>query len=243
MLEAIRPLAWDSEFLGFLVGRMHGTQVARQELEQLLAVARQQGYRLLYYSVAPDDDESAASASALGLLLADRKATFVQDIDCEIDTLFPPAIEPVSTISTDVVALALQSGAFSRFRRDPSFAAGTYERLYTRWIEQSVAGERAREVLVYRQADAVCGLITLSPLTAASAPNSCVSIDLLAVDAKVRRQSIGTQLLVAARQRAQVWGYGRLHVVTQLDNEAACRFYEYEGFHLEQVEHVYHVWM
>ena len=64
---------------------------------------------------------------------------------------------------------------------------------------------------------------------------------LLAVAA--RRQGIGQQLVEAARQKAHHWGCPTLQVVTQRDNEPACRFYAQCGFELVREEHIYHLWL
>ena len=81
------------------------------------------------------------------------------------------------------------------------------------------------------------GLLTLGE------KNGRADIGLLAVDAAVRGQRIGQQLVAAAHVQALAWGYTTLQVVTQGDNFPACRFYEKCGFTPESVEHIYHLWL
>ncbi|MFC7666941.1 GNAT family N-acetyltransferase [Hymenobacter humi] len=133
----------------------------------------------------------------------------------------------------------MQAGHQSRYQTDPRFAPDVYERLYTRWIENSVSGQAAREVLVYRSALGApeAGLVTLR------LKNGRVDIGLLAVDAHVRGQAIGARLVAAAQQRARAWGHAGVQVVTQLSNAGACRFYERCGFRAERVENIYHLWL
>ena len=68
------------------------------------------------------------------------------------------------------------------------------------------------------------------------------SIGLLVVAGANRGKGIGKRLEVAARQRAQRWNCPTLQVVTQRDNERACRFYARCGFGLVREKHIYHLW-
>ena len=66
---------------------------------------------------------------------------------------------------------------------------------------------------------------------------------MIAVDLHHQGKRIGRKLLA----RADAW-YGENHlkraeVVTQLTNRAACRFYEQNGYALDSVRFVYHVWL
>ncbi|UOQ74432.1 GNAT family N-acetyltransferase [Hymenobacter cellulosilyticus] len=204
----------------------------------LLEEARRQHVRLLYWFVDPADTEAAVTARALGARLADRKITYCIPTDSAPQQL-AEGIEPITVVTPQLRSLALQSGCCSRFLTDPGFAAGVYEELYTRWIENSVTGDRAREVLVYRPAPTApeMGLLTLE------VHHDLINIGLLAVDEMARGQKVGTKLVAAARQRTAQWGFPTLQVVTQQDNLNACRFYEQCGFHAERIQHVYHIWM
>jgi len=238
MNSALQLLSWDTEFLGYRVGRLHAEVVTAPIIQGLLEEARSLDFRLLYWSVSPNDKMANYTAQLIGAYLADRKITYVMPITSAL-TVLPEGVETTSKLSSQLVSLALQSGHQSRYQNDPGFADDVFERLYTQWIENSVNGKIAREALIYRsnQLPDELGLITLGT------KQGRVDIGLLAVDERMRGQEIGSQLVDAAKQRARAWGFGVLQVVTQVSNIGACRFYERCGFTTDSLEHIYHVWL
>lgn len=235
---SILPLPWDSQFFGFPVGRLQAQALPEAELRQVVRQARQEAWRLLYWFVDPADEQSAASAGAVGARLVDRKVRFGRAVP-EVIPALPSHIVPTPAVTANLISLAIQSAHYSRFRLDPNFAAGTYERLYESWIRGSVAGQLARQVLTSYPPSAPepLGLITLGY------EPTHVTIGLLAVQAGQRGKGIGRELVEAALHYAHAWQVPHLQVATQLDNEGACRFYQREGFVPEHEEHVYHIWL
>src|SRR6476661_85809 len=238
--SALEPLEWDSNFLGFGVARVRANSLGADELRKLIAAASQSNLKLLYLLASPGDALSNASARQAGALLADRKVTFLMEVPTTAGEELNPAIRPTTSLTSTLESLALQSGEYSRFRLDPNFAPPVYAELYGLWLHNSLSHEFAREVLVFESgthAKDELGFITLG------IKQGRVDIGLLAVDEQARGQRIGQQLVQAAQQRAASWGFRQLQVVTQLDNERACRFYRNCGFREETVEHIYHVWL
>ena len=234
----IQPLAWDTEFFGFAVGRLVAAQLARPELEHLLHEARQAGYWVLYWSVAPDDAVSAGSAAAVGAVLADRKIRLRLPVPAGQGVQLPPGIRPTTEFSPALQRLAPQAGESSRFQVDAQFGPEAYQRLYREWLRRSVAGELAREVLVYQPQleEPAEGFLTLAE------KNNRVEMVLMAVDAARRGQGMGAAFIEAARCRAAAWGHSAVQLVTQATNPA-CRLYARQGFEMEHEEHVYHLWL
>ncbi|MDQ2770619.1 MAG: GNAT family N-acetyltransferase [Bacteroidota bacterium] len=240
MTTRLEFLPWDSEFLKFGVARLALSAGESARLPAALARARAGQCRLLYLVVAPDDAEGNEAARQVGAVLVDRKVTFAMPVDAaDAQLAANPSISPAYAYTVHLEEVALQSGEYSRFRRDPHFAAGTYERLYGLWLRNSLARTLAREVLVYRAApEAVeAGLLTLG------LKPDCTDIGLLAVAAAGRGQGVGQRLVRAARRLTAEWGRAELQVVTQLDNQPACGFYRKCGFVEHKVEHVYHLWL
>ncbi|RSK35362.1 GNAT family N-acetyltransferase [Hymenobacter metallilatus] len=234
----VQSLPWDSQFFGFPVGRLKGKRFTEEQLREVIRLAREEGWRLVYWFVEPTDTVSAASAQALRIKLTDRKARFARPVPA-IPPPVAPNVLPTDELTPRLLDLARQSGHHSRFRVDPVFQAGLYERLYEHWIRSSVTGQTARQVLVYHpvaQPDAL-GLITLGYQT------THAIIGLLAVQHEYRGQGIGKQLVEAALHYAHAWQLPEVQVTTQLDNKGACRFYEREGFERVHEEHVYHLWL
>ena len=235
----LQPLTWDSAFLGFVVARAVMPPSGAAEVAAVVAQARAQGVRLLYLLLDPADEAAAAAARAAGAHLADRKVTFSRAVS-------PVPGRPVdaehvmsaTAFSSELEVLAWQSGEYSRFRRDPGFAPGVFERLYSHWLRASLNGELARAVLAWAGPEG-----TLSGLLTLQAHGAQASIGLLAVQASQRGRGQGWALVATALRAAQDWGCERLRVVTQLDNRPACRFYTSMGFATEHQENVYHLWL
>lgn len=231
-------LAWDTDFLGFSVGRVTLDGLAEPAAATLLADSRQVGLELLYCFVRPDDEASAAALRQLGARLMDRKVTYAMPLRPEMAAEADPTIQPTTTWSEALRSMALQSGEYSRFRLDEQFRPEVFVQLYETWLRNSLSGQLARAVLVHRAPDGTeNGLLTLGE------KNGRADIGLLAVDRAARGGRIGKRLVQQAQRLALDWGYAELQVVTQQDNESACRFYESCGFRPDQVEHIYHLWL
>ena len=236
MEQGINLLSWDTEFLGFGVGKLHLASDSLEELTNNIVSAREKGVRLLYWSINPEMSQLVANAQYIGAYLADKKVTYLMNVG-QIGLEVPVGIEATHKLTSALRELTLQSGHHSRYLTDPAFSKDVYERLYSRWIENSITREIAREVLVYKNESTEVGLLTLGIKL------QRVDIGLLAVDERVRGQSIGRKLIDAAKAYASEWGYSKLQVVTQQTNQGACRFYERCGFHTDTVEYLYHVWL
>jgi len=241
-VNGLQLLAWDSNFLGFPVARLVAQRLSPGGLSALMDESRKSGIHLIYLVTDPADVETAAAARQVGVRLIDRKVTFVRgtagalpasaagwDLTC---------VASVAACTPQLEQLGWESGQFSRFRTDAKFEPHVFPNLYSHWLRASVQGERAQAVFAYLSPTGLeLGVLTLGQQERGA------SIGLLAVDAAVRGRSLGQQLVEVARQQALRWGCTQLRVVTQRDNEPACRFYARCGFAVEQEEHVYHLWL
>ncbi|GAB3287529.1 GNAT family protein [Hymenobacter tenuis] len=239
MRNAIQPLSWDTDFLGFPVGQIRQESSAGLlPVQELVQQARQQGFRLLYWFVAPEDLVTSEALLAEGGVLADRKIRIALPLQAGQTQQLPLGIHAVTSFSPALQALAVQAGEHSRFRTDTRFAPEVSGRLYTEWLRKSLLGELAREVLLYQPNPAVpaSGLLILGD------KNHRFEMVLMAVEAAQRGQGIGAAFIEAARCRAAAWGHRTVQLVTQATNPA-MRLYTREGFVLEHEEHVYHLWL
>jgi len=79
-------------------------------------------------------------------------------------------------------------------------------------------------------------------LVTLQATADCGVIGLLAVAGTHRGQGLGAKLLRAAAAWSAARGLGAVRVATQARNEAACRLYRQNGFHLAAAVDVFHLW-
>lgn len=236
---ALCALPWDSEFLGFPVARLTSAGLAPAALAAAMAEARHVGFHLVYVVAEPADAVVQAAMEQAGAQLLDRKVTFAMPLPlltAARDSLI--MVGSAMRYTPQLGSLAWQSGAYSRFRRDARFAPHVFKNLYAQWLRNSLAGTAARRVMVWRD-----GAGTEQALLTLGEKNNRADIGLLAVDACARGQRVGQVLVAAAANQASEWGYEQMQVVTQRDNETACRFYEKCGFQLEYEEHIYHWWL
>jgi dTDP-4-amino-4,6-dideoxy-D-galactose acyltransferase len=240
MMATHQELLWDSDFFGFPVARLTTVEMSETMLDAAIAKARDSGIRLMYLIVEANDAAMASKMDGVGARLMDRKVTYLMNISSLLndEPQFAAAIGTATASNTQLEALALQSGQYSRFRLDSRLDSSAFPRLYSEWLRNSLSGAIARKVLVWRsQSDIERGLLTLGEKYGRA------DIGLLAVDAEVRGQRVGQSLVAAAILQAKIWGYREMQVVTQRDNETACRFYEKCGFKLINEEHIYHLWL
>lgn len=232
--ELVR-LAWDSQFFGFEVARWQPPGTLINAAQELVSLAKREKVRLVYW-LTPQDGAVQEAADAVGARLVDRKVTYVCDTGHRPSSV-SAAIRLTSTKTDRLLSLALQSGEYSRFRVDEQMPTDSFKRLYSAWLDASLSGAIAREVLVFQDGAEELGFITLG------VKNARLDIGLLAVDLSARGKGIGKTLVDTSFQRASSWGYSQVQVVTQEENVRACRFYEALGFKVAQVEHVYHLWL
>jgi len=219
-------LEWDSGFFGLKVGKLKSNGS--------LPEAEFDDFDLVY--VFSDIPLTRQTFPNLYVLPVDRKVTYSMQIAAN-----PGLPEGVGSYvagdhDPEVVRLGIQSGMYSRFKRDPNFADGQFEQLFSVWMRRSIDREIADEVFVCISGGLPRGVITLR-----DAPGFA-SIGIVAVDESVRGQGIGRKLVQAARHYAHQHHFPALEVITQEENEQACRFYEKEGFSLKKKEYIYHFW-
>ena len=231
----VQALAWDSNWLGFPVARC--IVGVSSDINIAIAQCRAAGMQLLYLVVNPADAIAAATATAAGALLVDVKIMYEKRL-VESTTPFVPPVDTVLALvdatTPQLEALALQSGEYSRFRRDIRIGTQAFEKLYVHWLGRTLGNGR---VWAASSADETLALLAFD------VRGGNASIELLAVAPTARRQHIGQYLVQVAEQETQRQGYSKLQVVTHGANRSARHFYERCGFQVCYTEHIYHLWL
>ena len=232
-MQHIKLLEWDTDFFGYKVGEMF----CAQNISNLLAENRL-NFRLIYFKVNPNDVLLNEECSRNNGVLVDQKITFIKEginQNTEIDN--STQLFENEEVSDDLVGLAIQSGAYSRFKIDTNFKNNEFDMLYTHWIENSVNGNLAEKVIVVKEENRIVGLLTLG------IKNSNTNIGILAVNTDQRGKGVGKRLVERSFEESLKLGFQNIEVVTQLDNFKACNFYKKMGFVPKQIDNVYHFWL
>ncbi|MBW7885350.1 MAG: GNAT family N-acetyltransferase [Caldilineaceae bacterium] len=239
--NGVRVLDWDSRLFGFGVAEITLSATQPDQLADLVAVLRAQDVKLVYCFVPSKGDTIAErTVRRFGGYLVDRKTTFrtrLRPSNLTSDSQIK--VEPfgLHMPSNDLVALAIQSGEYSRFFIDPAVPRERFEELYTIWIERSVTKQLADEVLVIRHQNRIAGMVTVR------ANDEVGEIGLIAVDSAYRGKGYGTTLIREAHLWLAVQGCTSCRVVTQGANIPACRLYTKAGYTVENSESVFHLWL
>jgi dTDP-4-amino-4,6-dideoxy-D-galactose acyltransferase len=238
-MDRFELLDWDSAFFGFPVARISPDVTADAALPAALQALRARGVRLAYWFCAPDAAR-AAHARALGgtpvgTRAVYRRALVAADADAPAAGVARYARREASDALVD---LAQQAGGLSRFAIDPAMPSGTAQRLFRIWIERSVRGEIADAVYVAQGPDG-----TLAGMIATSRQGERGVIGLVAVGAASRGAGLGQALVAAAHRHFVSGGLREAEVVTQGENDAACRLYARAGYRLAVAQAVFHFWL
>jgi dTDP-4-amino-4,6-dideoxy-D-galactose acyltransferase len=236
----LRHLDWDTSFFGFNVASIHLASLEEEQWPSLASQVRATGARLIYLSVDQKVTHDFQGYSDISVRYVDRKTTYHKRLGgARLDAIDLESVVDKSLTAKDLgklIALARQSGAYSRFRKDPDISVERFNEMFELWMRNSLSKSIAEDVIVERQGDDIAGFVTVG------VKGGSAVIGIIAVDEYFRGKGIGKRLINAASHRLSDLGYLELRVVTQGENIAACRFYESAGFEVESVVHYYHIW-
>jgi dTDP-4-amino-4,6-dideoxy-D-galactose acyltransferase len=235
-------LRWDTDFFGFKVARIIPHRLTAGELEYTLVLLKKQYVSLVYWTSDPLDKESQRAAKLFGGFLADKKVTYeinLQNVLKARSQQVNITIEEYldSSPNSELEALALESGIYSRFNKDPKFTKEQYKSFYECWLLNSVTKKNADAVFVAKKGSRILGMVT------ASKKKDCGDIGIIAVNKNMRRRKVGYGLVNTALNWFISNNCKNARVVTQGDNKAARKLYEKCGYHIKKTDHFYHFWL
>lgn len=213
-------LEWDSAFFGLNVYRI--------DYNKEVNITYSNGLTYLF---------SSESINKLSNSLQDVKITFKRPVKFNNKI----CIENIETYNLNYVEnelrdLAIQSGHFSRFKKDKKIPLFKYEELYNLWIQNSVSKKIADETFIILINNKIAGFITVKII------KQICKIGLIAVNKKYRGLGFGKKLMSNVEKWALDNYCDTIEVETQLDNNVAYQFYKSIGFKESKREYIYHIW-
>lgn len=240
----IELVKWDSDNFGFKVGKVNCESSISNEinlLDLVLTVSRigkENGYRLLYLffpNIVLLTDDVVLN---FDIFLADRKTIYIKeldnnsDIDCDRISSYK-----FQKPDSQLLALAYESGKYSRFKIDKHFSDDVFKNMYDIWISRSVSKEIADDVLVYEEDGIIKGMLSYK------VENTKCVIGLVAVNPIFQGKSIGSKLIKKLETILITHGIYLIEVATQMNNSFACNFYEKNDFKVKLITNIYHIWL
>lgn len=239
--NSIEHLSWDSQFMGYKVGKYTARNLTTQKIMTAITRAKEQGFILLYLSIPGKYITLKNFAKKNGGLLVDTKITYKRDISKSsitsesLDTHISSILHKKT--SRMLNKLAISAGHFSRFFKDKNIKPETCRMLYKEWVRKSLTGELADNVLVYKDEKKILGFITYK------ISNRTGRIGLIAVSKASQGRSIGTKLMQYALWEMKERHVKTIEVVTQKANKSACAFYKKNGYDIYKKEYIFHFWL
>ncbi|MCP9888709.1 GNAT family N-acetyltransferase [Cyanobium sp. ATX 6A2] len=234
MDEAVRYLAWDSQFFDKRVGVFD--MRANKSLELALGLAVQKRYELIYIYSPFAIKETLISQYSL--LDVGGHITFTKDISHHEVRKVKLASE-ISEYQRDdptpeLLRIALLSGHLSRFKIDFLLPIGSFERLYETWLAKTLGNRPNAAIYTYQADGRIAGFIT------AEWNNSKCTIGLLAVLESYQGQGIGARLIKHVEDACMANKVISIEVKTQLSNASARALYLKNFFAEQDRSFLYH---
>ena len=244
----LSALHFDSDYFGIAMGRISHfllsdsvppddrIDICREVLSLIAAVASSCGMKQITLRVNPRDHDIVQQAAEVGFKFIDVLVTYAVDMDSVEDSQIPPPDDFVIRLKqpNDVDALkeiARISFTKDRFHTDVLFDRKRADSFHATWIENSLAGSAADEVIVAEVDGTPVGFTTLKinqSLSSAVGVRSC-SMILSAVNPSVRGRGVYRHMIAGGLR----WFRGRADVVdlgTQVDNLPVQRAWWGRGF-------------
>ena len=223
----IQKLDWDSTFFNIKIGEIF--------YEEEIDIKETSNFDLLYIKSVNDFD---LEVSDFENRFSEKKIIFSKDLseneNISINQIL--VYDEFKHSLNEIYQLAYESGTYSRFNLDENIQKGIFQKMYDKWVDNSINKSFADELLVYEEESQVMGFITYK-ITQQNA-----SIGLIAVNPTFQRKGIGKKLLNHVESKLFKRGVKKLQIPTQERNILGCSFYKKQGYKIEQITHIKHYW-
>ncbi len=227
----LRKLNWDSSFFAKEIYSCEIESI--QEFEILESQIKFENVEFIYLFIKNDNSILHERLLKKGLTLVDKKITYKKELSnySSDNDLVKSYSGP---ITKELKKLALLSGYYSRFKKDPNLNY-KFSQLYKIWIEKSVKRICADEVFVVaNEFDKIIGFVSCQ------IKNQVGQIGLIATDNSYQGKGYGKSLVDVVHNYYLQNNILIAKVNTQITNLNACRFYEKCGYEANEIVSIYH---
>lgn len=227
---------WDSQFFGFMVGRLRGSRLTERQVARLFRDCLKHHVRCLYFEADAGDFGTIQVAQQHGFQLVDVRLTFRRSTQTPIprvDGGWDLGVAHASDVPA-LLGVAESLHRVSRYYFDPMFRRFSRQ-LYRLWVENSFQG-LADHVVVARSRGRAVGLVTCR------VDGAVGRIVLMGVRPSHTGRNIGPSMMAQALRWFRRAGVKEVEVVTQARNVRALRAYAKAGFRPVSSHFFYHRW-
>ena len=228
----LKKLDWDSTFFNYPVYKLslNNEDTFLESIELLLKT----DFKLAYLFTRNKILDCTHSNSSILLNLVDQKVTYSKSnipiVNKSLNIVNNPKYQ------NQISNLCIQSGEYSRFKIDKNFQNNEFTKLYEIWGANAINNISKTILAEFDEINNIIGIAIVS------VHESTLNIEIIAVDKVSRNMGIGTALINQIYNFCNKNQCVKIDVVTQLDNHTACSFYEKNGFHLNNLDYIYHIW-
>ena len=224
----IKKLDWDSEFFNLEIGEIY---IQKENLE-----INDTSFDLLYVK---SENEFEININGYNNTFSDQVLIYSKDLkETGIEIDYPNIISFKETNFPieKLYELAYVAGKFSRFNLDEKFDVEKFKKLYRIWIDNSLNGSIADELLIYQENKELVGFVTYKK------DENVVTYSLLAVFPEHQGKAIGAKLFEFVAQKMAKQNIKKLMIRTQLSNVGACHIYDKLGYVILEKKYIKHYW-
>jgi hypothetical protein len=161
MTGLVEPLAWDTEFFGFSIGRARLQGATADTLRTIDAEARDLGIACLYGALGPVDGDTASLVQTFGQRLVEVAIAFgrpavpfipkptASSVRRGTEADLPGLEETIATLAP-----------WSRFATDPRFGPDAARRMFAAWVARAARDGDEHMLLIAEDETGITGLST-----------------------------------------------------------------------------------
>jgi dTDP-4-amino-4,6-dideoxy-D-galactose acyltransferase len=230
-------LEWDSRHFDLRIGRVRGSRLSIETIEEINRWRLAQQMDCLYLLTDIDRLDTTRLAETAGFQFTDMRVTLDRRLPREAGEESQERVRPFRM--DDLHTLRRMAGDLhhdSRFHADTRFPQDRSRELFAVWIEKACAAPD------YRVFVAEMGGCAVGYLACQRTADDLGEIQLIGVDSSARDRVFGTQLVHCALNWLTAEAVTRVSVVTQGRNIVAQRLYQKCGFATSSIGLWYHWW-
>jgi len=244
-VSEIKILDFDTGLFGFKVARFAGERISSAVAENIVKECKRRNIKCCFAELDINDFASLNAAAGGGFVISDIRMTFEKDL-CDFrpkdkKTLRGYAIDNTVTNSDlpYLEALAEELSLTSRFKFDRNFPSGSAERIYKKWMINSIDKKEADGMFIARESKTrnPVGIITYKK------SGNYGKIILFAVSSPHRRKGLASRILDCASSCVKKSGIEKIRVTTESKNIPSQRLYQKNGFLTRSVSAFFHLWI